>query len=96
MRLKITLESVKDPEVTEVVLAGMVVARRWEEEHGEAVSAKLETHTPTAIVELAHLAYNRKHGKHLTISEFEDEWEPTEIDAGGGATNPSDPATAPS
>ena len=97
MRLKIIVEDVETGE-TEEVLAGMVVARHWEREHGESVSARLETNTPTVVVELAHLAFNRKHGRSLTIDEFEARYEPIELDASGGKrpADPSDPATAPS
>jgi hypothetical protein len=96
VRLRITIEEIETGE-TEDVLAGLVVAKRWEVEHGESISKKLEENTPTAVVELAHLAYNRKHGKSLTIDEFEDRFEPIELDSSGTkAPNPSDPATAPS
>jgi hypothetical protein len=97
VRLKITLEEVESG-ATEEVLAGMVVARHWEVAHSEPVAPALESRTPTVVVELAHLAYNRKHGKTLTIDEFEQRFEPVALDAGGEKPDevPSDPATAPS
>jgi len=96
MKLKITIADVETG-AEEDVLAGLVVAKRWEEMTGESVAAKLETNTPTVVVGLARLAFNRKHGKSLTIEEFEDRFDVEEIDsseAKKAAPNPSVPATA--
>lgn len=98
MRLRIDVENVETGEVEEV-LAGLVVARAWEEKTGESVAKKLETNTPTVVVELAHLAWNRKHGKNLTIDEFVERWEPVELHQGPKEKTevpPSPPATDPS
>jgi hypothetical protein len=96
MRLKIRLEDIHDPAVEdEVVLVGMVVGRRWEQEHGEAVGAALDARPPSVLVELAHIAYNRKHGRHLTIDEFEDRFEVDVDNSGDEPSNPSEPATDP-
>ena len=95
MKLKITIADVETGE-EEDVLAGLVVAKRWEEMTGESVATKLETNTPTVVVGLARLAFNRKHGKSLTIEEFEDRFDVEEIDSSEAkkAPNPSVPATA--
>lgn len=96
MRLRLNLEPVEggDPET---VLVGMVVGRRWESEHGTNVAAALDEKPSSTIVELAHLGWQRKHGRTLTIEEFEDRFEVDVDDSGGAATaDPSDPATAPS
>lgn len=94
MRLAITIENVETGEVEEV-LAGLPVARRWEQEHGEPVGAKLDAGFVGPLAELAHLAYNRKHGRTLTIDEFEERFEAVSFRAGGRSGNPSEPATAP-
>lgn len=95
MRLRLALEPV-DGGDSEIVLVGMVIGRRWETEHGKAVAAALEERPSSTLVELAHLGYQRKHGKMLSIEEFEDRFE-VDVDESGGSVpaDPSDPATAP-
>lgn len=94
MRLNITIENVESGD-EELVIASIPVVRKWEESHGEPIGAKLEAGYVGPISELAHLAFNRKHGLVLTLDEFEDQYEPTKFDAGGQGANPSDPATDP-
>jgi hypothetical protein len=97
MRLRIKLEEVETG-TEETLLVGMVVARRWEVDHSESVGKALDERPPSVLVELAHIAYNRKHGRSLTIEEFEDRFE-VDIDseaakAAVDVADPSDPATA--
>lgn len=79
------------------MVASVPVGRRWEEEHGQNVASALDEKPSSTIVELAHLGYQRKHGRKLSIEEFEDRFE-VDVDDQGGAvpSDPSDPATAPS
>lgn len=94
MRLKLQLTPMSDEE-PEVVLVGMVIGRRWETEHGENVSKGLETRPSSTLVELAHLGWQRKHGRTLSIGEFEDRFEVDVIASESEADNPPfDPATA--
>jgi hypothetical protein len=96
MRLKVILQPL-DGSDSEDVLVGMVVGKRWEEAHGQNVASALDAKPSSTIVELAHLGYERKHGRKLAIEEFEDRFE-VDVDQGGNVVpaDPSDPATAQS
>lgn len=97
MRLKFHLDPLEDGIDGEEVIAGLAVARQWELDHGRPVAAALDEGYVGPLLELAALAYNRKHGKNLTVDEFADRYDLGRIESAGGgaAVPPSDPATAP-
>lgn len=79
-----------------LVLAGMVEGRQWERMNGSSVGKAIEE-TPMVIVDLAWLAWKRRHAtgdeKNLSLEEFEERFD---VDMEGApGVDPSDPATAP-
>jgi len=95
MKMKLKLEDIETGE-TEDVIAGLVIARRWENEHGQPVDDALESDRLGVLVDFARLAYVRKHGQPITSDEFEARFEVDVLSGSTGApASPSDPATAP-
>jgi hypothetical protein len=78
------------------VVAGMVEARKWERKNGRSVAKELDSFAASALVELAHLAYCRRHAD-VSIEDFENRFD-VGIDTEGAEPlpDPSDPATDPS
>ena len=94
--IRITLAPLSNPDDEFTVIAGMVEARKWERKNGRGVAAALNETAASTIVELAHLAYIRRHKETLTVEEFEDRFDVLGVDGGAEVSkDPSVPATAP-
>jgi hypothetical protein len=94
MRLKLKVENIETGEV-EDVLVGLAVLRHYEEAHGKPALPEVDKGFVGPIIELAARGHNRKHGRTLSLDDWEDLYEVVSVDAGGQPDHPSDPATAP-
>lgn len=93
MRLSISVENIETGEA-EDVLAGLAVLRQWENTNGKPALQQIEAGYVGPVLELAALAYNRKHGRTLSVEDFADLYEVIKVDASGkAAAVPFDPAT---
>lgn len=97
MRIKLALTEVDSGE-TEEVIVGLPVFRIWEAANGKPLMPQIDAGFVGVLSEVAHLAWQRKHGKKVTIDEFEDRFE-LELDNAApevaAQSGPSEPATDP-
>lgn len=93
--IRITLAPLDNPDDEFTIVAGMVEARKWERKNGKGVAEALNERAASTIVELAHLAYVRRHRETLTVEEFEDRFDVLGVSGGAEVADPSEPATEP-